>query len=130
MMPRNVASTYVRNGMDVKAGARFTRKNGNSRHQAQEQQVAERVFGEAGVDLLAERAQPLACGVGEDVTRGEEHDRRPDRGGDHDQRRADPAAEDEAHRQRQHQAAGQAERDRAGVDEERDDQRSGVVRLA
>ena len=49
------------------------------RDEPQEQQVAERVLGEARVDALAERAEPPARRVGEHVSRRDEHERRADR---------------------------------------------------
>ena len=91
MMPTNVASDVRPQRYRRERGREVDEEERKQRHQAQEQEVAERIVGEAGVDLLAQRAQARARGVGEHVARGEEHQRRADRRREHDQHACRPS---------------------------------------
>ena len=123
----NVPATNVREPDVRERGGEIHEKEREQRDEPQEQEVVEGILGESGADLLAERAHAAARGVGEEVARGEKHERRADRRREHDEHRAGPAAEDEAHRQRKHEAARQAQRRRGDVRHERDRERRHVV---
>ena len=77
---------------------------------------------EVGIDALAGRAEPPARGVGEQVARGDERQRRPERfrtGGDE---RSDNAAEQQPAGEGEDEPARDADRGSGRVDEKDDDE--------